>query len=134
LIPGEKRQSTNRIILDCKNLIISEVENLTSAKKLNWSIYKNHEAADALGTPLVIELDRNDFRLNEEFVLKINYSTTKESDAVQWLNSNQTNLKQFPFMFTQCEPILARTLFPCQVFFIITFDFIDLILNSYLTN
>jgi len=114
LIPEDDIKS-KIIILDCKNLIINEVENITSGKKLNWSLFKGHEAADALGTPMVIELDKNQFKLNEEFILKIEYSTTKESDAVQWLNSNQTNLKQFPFMFTQCQAILARTLVPCQV-------------------
>ena len=101
--------------MDCKNITINNVENLTSGKKLTWSLYKGHEAADALGTPLEIELDKKEFKLNEKLVVKINYSTTKESDAVQWLNSNQTNLKQYPFMFTQCQAILARTLVPCQV-------------------
>jgi leukotriene-A4 hydrolase len=72
-----------------------------------------------LGTPLVIQLDKKEFKLNEELVLRIKYSTTKDSEGVQWLNSNQTNLKQYPFMFTQSEPILGRTLFPCQVKFII---------------
>ncbi len=107
------------IILDCKNLIINEVENLSSGKKLNWKLYTNHEVADALGTPLIIELDKNQYKLNEEIILKIKYSTTKESDAIQWLNSNQTNLKQYPFMFTQCQAILARTLLPCQVIYFI---------------
>ena len=114
LLP-ENNTEKKRIILDCKNLIISDVENLISGKKLIWNLHKEHIACKALGTPLIIELDKNELKLNEEFVLKINYSTTKESDAVQWLNSNQTNLKQYPFMFTQCQAILARTLFPCQV-------------------
>lgn len=106
------------VVLDCKTLEIFDVSNLTSGKNLNWYVYKGHPAANALGTPLIIQLDKNEFKLNEEFVLKINYSTTKESEGVQWLNSNQTNSKQYPFMFTQSEPILGRSLFPCQVNFI----------------
>ncbi len=107
------------IILDCKNLIINDVENLSSGKKLIWRLFTNHEAADALGTPLIVELDKNHYKSNEEIILKINYSTTKDSEAILWLNSNQTNLKQHPFMFTQCEAILARTLLPCQVIYFI---------------
>lgn len=64
---------------------------------------------------MVITLDKQLFDLNEKFVIRINYSTTKESECVQWLNSNQTNLKQYPFMFTNSEPILGRCLIPCQV-------------------
>lgn len=107
----------NRIILDCRNIDIIDVENLTSDKKLSWNLFKGHEAANSLGTPLVIILDNNDYKLNDEFTLKINYSTTKDSEGLLWLNSNQTNLKQYPFMFTQSEPILGRTIFPCQVNF-----------------
>lgn len=96
-------------------MIINEVENLSTGKRLNWTLNKEHVACSALGTPLVIELESFAFKLNEEFKLRIHYSTTKASDAVQWLNANQTHLKQYPYMFTQCEAILARTLLPCQV-------------------
>lgn len=68
-----------------------------------------------MGTPLIIQLDKAEFELNEEIKLKINYSTTQESDAVQWFNSEQTIGKKYPFMYTQCQAILARTLLPCQV-------------------
>jgi hypothetical protein len=36
--------------------MIFSIENLTSKTKLNWFLYKNHEAESALGTPLVIFL------------------------------------------------------------------------------
>lgn len=101
--------------MDCNKLIIEEVINKTSGNKLAWFLYKDHIACEALGTPLVIELDKDLFESDEEFTLKIFYSTTKASNAVQWLNRDQTHLKEYPFMFTQCEAILARTLLPCQV-------------------
>lgn len=96
-------------------MLISSAKNLTSGNLLKWSIFKNHIACNALGTPLVIYLEKEELKSNENLIMRIEYSTTKESDAAQWLNSNQTNLKQYPYMFTQCEAILARTLLPCQV-------------------
>ncbi len=105
--------------MDCKTIEILEIVNLTSGKSLNWSLFTEHQAASALGTPLVIDLDKPEYKLNEEFVLKIKYSTLKESEGVQWLNFNQTHSQKYPFMFTQSEPILGRSLFPCQVFYIV---------------
>ena len=113
-----------RIILDCRNLEIKSVENklnINELKALKWNLCKTHEACKALGTPLIIELDENSSKKlkekggNTEITLRIHYETTENSDGVQWLNTNQTNLKEYPFMFTQCEAILARTLLPCQV-------------------
>ena len=42
------------------------------------------------------------------------YSTTPESSAVQWLAKDLTAGGVHPYMFTQCEPIHARALLPCQ--------------------
>jgi aminopeptidase N len=112
-------QDKKRIILDCRNLNIKSVQNKVLGINLNWDLCKTHEACSALGTPLVIELDDTSsekLKENDMIILRIDYETTENSDAVQWLNSNQTNLKDYPFMFTQCEAILARTLLPCQVF------------------
>ena len=96
------------------------MENKLDGNTLKWNLCKTHEACLALGTPLVIELDDTSsekLKENNVIILRIDYETTENSDAVQWLNNNQTNLKEYPFMFTQCEAILARTLLPCQVFY-----------------
>ncbi|XP_030462198.2 leucine aminopeptidase [Syzygium oleosum] len=42
------------------------------------------------------------------------YSTTPASSALQWLSPPQTFNKTFPFVFTQCQSIHARAVFPCQ--------------------
>lgn len=42
------------------------------------------------------------------------YETGDECTAAQWLDAAQTADKEFPFLFTQCQAIHARSLFPCQ--------------------
>ncbi|KAI9510686.1 leukotriene-A4 hydrolase [Russula earlei] len=42
------------------------------------------------------------------------YKTTKGSTALQWLTKEQTQGKQFAYLFSQCQPIYARTLAPLQ--------------------
>ena len=46
--------------------------------------------------------------------LLINYKTHPESNALQWLKPSQTAGKKYPYLFSQCQPILARSMFPCQ--------------------
>ncbi len=44
----------------------------------------------------------------------IAYRTSPESSALQWLSAAQTEGKQHPFLFSQCQAIHARALVPCQ--------------------
>jgi len=46
--------------------------------------------------------------------IQISYSTTPESGGIQWFEPQQTDGKKRPYVYTQCEAILARTLLPCQ--------------------
>lgn len=46
--------------------------------------------------------------------VKIAYQTSPDAAAIQWLSPQQTDGKNFPFMFTQSQAILARTWIPCQ--------------------
>ena len=48
-----------------------------------------------------------------EFTLTIEYSTF-DASAMQWIPKEQTIGGQYPYMFTQCQSIHARSLFPCQ--------------------
>ncbi|XP_058771997.1 leucine aminopeptidase-like [Vicia villosa] len=44
----------------------------------------------------------------------IHYSTSPSSSALQWLLPPQTFNKKHPFVYTQCQAIHARSVFPCQ--------------------
>ncbi|WP_374166018.1 M1 family metallopeptidase [Arcticibacter sp. MXS-1] len=42
------------------------------------------------------------------------YASSREAEALQWLKAQQTAGKDYPFLYTQSEAILARTWIPCQ--------------------
>ncbi len=46
--------------------------------------------------------------------LSIDVATTKDCTALQWLTPAQTSNKKHPYIFSQCQAIHARSLFPCQ--------------------
>jgi leukotriene-A4 hydrolase len=83
---------------------------------MQWGIYIDHPARAALGDPLIILLPENLNKVGNNLEIKICYSSTADSSAIQWLNKEQTRNKDVPFMFTQCQAILARSLLPCQVY------------------
>jgi leukotriene-A4 hydrolase len=54
--------------------------------------------------------------LNDSIIsVFIYYSTSNtKCTALQWLKKEQTTDKQYPYMFSQCQAIRARSLYPCQ--------------------
>lgn len=46
--------------------------------------------------------------------LSIRYRVPPSASALQWLEPAMTAGGKHPFVFTQCQPIHARSLFPCQ--------------------
>ena len=121
----------SQIILDLKGPEIISVEyikkdkegkNITSIK-LNYEIYSNNEYKDSLGTPLIIYLDNiksksesdyNNIFASKSLMLHIQFITTEKCTGIQFLTKEQTYTKKYPFMFTQCEAIQCRSLFPVQ--------------------
>ncbi len=63
-----------------------------------------HDAV--LGSALTVEVGTADR-------VVVHYATSPEARAVQWLEPEQTASGK-PFLFTQSQPILARTWIPCQ--------------------
>ncbi|MGV6861931.1 MAG: M1 family metallopeptidase [Putridiphycobacter sp.] len=70
--------------------------------------FKVGETDELLGAPLEVDIKP------ETKKVTIIYSTTPESEALQWLNPQQTAGKQHPYLFTQGEAVLTRTWIPCQ--------------------
>lgn len=92
--------------LDINSLAIERVTNLADGKKLKWGILTSKYD---LGQCLAIDVPPGGISH-----IRVRYSTTPESGAIQWLEPAQTAGKQHPYCYTQCEAILARSLLPCQ--------------------
>jgi len=95
--------AANEIILDTKFL---EIENVTAdGVDTDFSV---GEFDQTLGSPLKISIK------NETKVITVYYKTTNKTEALQWLNPQQTADKTHPFLFTQGQAILTRTWIPIQ--------------------
>jgi len=46
--------------------------------------------------------------------VRVRYETSPDASAIQWLDAAQTSGKTFPYLFTQCQAIHARSMLPCQ--------------------
>jgi leukotriene-A4 hydrolase len=64
-----------------------------------------------VGSKLTITLPT---KTDGNLVLKVFYQTSPTASALQWLSKEQTNGKNHPFMFSQCQAIHARSILPCQ--------------------
>ncbi len=118
--------SLNKIILDLHGPDISEINLITEEYDeipLEYEIYDKNEDKEALGTPLIINLESLKKENNDEYekifkdklvTINIKFNTNEKCNGIQYLTKEQTHSKQYPFMFTQCEAIQCRTLFPCQ--------------------
>lgn len=117
--------NSNKIILDGKSLKISSVKlvsgsSTSSADKDEKTVNNTMELpftynlnASQFGDSLEITLDSN-LMDKSRISLKIEYETSPDASAIQWLEPEQTLGKKHPYLFTQCEAIHARSLMPCQ--------------------
>lgn len=99
-----KSQEPSEIILDTSFLEVSKVE----INGDDVSDFKVLPRREPLGAPLVIPN-----KSLTEFKLKIEFSTTKDCTAIQFLNKEATDGKMAPYLFSQCQPIHARSMVPC---------------------
>lgn len=99
----DKSEKSREIWLDTRNLKIEEVTYADGSKaNYSWA-----EEKPFVGKALRVELKESTREFN------IRYSTTSGSEAIQWLDAEQTQSKK-PFLFTQGQAILSRTWIPIQ--------------------
>lgn len=99
--------NAERIVLDTHDLTIYAVEEETDA---GWTEAEFEIGADdpLLGAPLTVSLDDKPDRI------RIRYRTSPEAEGLQWLSPAQTAGGEHPFLFSQFQPIFARTMAPLQ--------------------
>lgn len=113
------KEKPEKMILDTRNLSVSNVK-VEKSSKQTQVCFSHDEKEGPLGVPLQIDLSKAyedgtlTGDLNETFNVQIHYHTTPESVGIQWLEANQTDSKQHPYLFTQFQAIHCRTAVPCQ--------------------
>ena len=104
-----KNFGSDTAIFDIKGLQIQKI----TTGKINQEreadfVIGNMDKDSILGQPLLVSVSPKTTQIN------IYYQTTKQSEALDWLDSNLTSSKKYPFLYTQGQAILTRTWIPIQ--------------------
>ncbi len=99
---------SDEIILDSSYLDVTDIS-LNGVKTKDWVVKDRFEP---YGSPLSIKIPGGKPK-SETVSVKIALSTTSQCTALQWLTPAQTK-GSYPYMFSQCQAIHNRSLFPCQ--------------------
>ncbi|KAI0472921.1 peptidase family M1-domain-containing protein [Xylariaceae sp. FL0804] len=102
---GQSRE----IVLDTNHLSIRSV-GLNSATDSEWDLKSRVEP---FGSPLHVSVPGGAPR-GEVVKLDIALETTEHCVGLQWMTPAQTGNKKHPYVYSQCQAILARSIFPCQ--------------------
>jgi len=111
--------SNRSIELDTRGLVIKSV--IVDGQKNEWKLCDEIEGKAHLGQkltiPISMENNPTDNKECHNVALIIKYETSPEPikcTAAQWLTPAQTCGKKFPYLFTQCQAIHARSIIPCH--------------------
>ncbi|KAK0324146.1 Leucyl aminopeptidase yscIV [Friedmanniomyces endolithicus] len=103
-------KDSRQIILDTSFLEVSSVRANDETAEYQLAASR----VEPYGTPLTISLPARTDSSKSNVTLSIDVATTKDCTALQWLTPAQTSNKKHPYLFSQCQAIHARSLFPCQ--------------------
>lgn len=98
-------KSSSKIILDSSFIKFNSIK--INSDETN---YKVNERSEPLGAS--VEIDYG-YSADSQFDVTIDFETTQESTALQWLKTDPNTKDSSDYVFTQLEPIHARSLFPC---------------------
>jgi len=90
--------------LDTRELEISRIT-LPDGAELAWELSENDPI---LGRRLRIELPEGSPSVT------IEYETSPQASALQWLKPANTAGRKYPYLFSQCQPHHARSMLPLQ--------------------
>ncbi|KOS20126.1 Leukotriene A-4 hydrolase -like protein [Escovopsis weberi] len=107
-LESQTDRASNEITLDTRHVDVSLVR-INSAES-QWSLDAHSEP---YGAPLRVTVPEGAAK-GELVSLAIDLETTDKCTALQWLTPAQTSSKKHPYMFSQCQAINARSIFPCQ--------------------
>jgi leukotriene-A4 hydrolase len=117
-----------RLAVDFKTHILEVEAEYRLEKPVNGSLFLDTSKIDlkealAGGRPVDWEFDQENELLGERLHLKalenvssftLAFRTSPDARALQWLPAPQTAGGKHPFLYSQCQAIHARSIFPCQ--------------------
>ena len=95
------KDSPSEFILDTRALSIQSVT--VGGEKCEFKYGSRGKKCEALGLPLHVLLPTSVPAAGSEVVMTINYSTTDNCSALQWLTKEQTCGGKHPYLFSQCQ-------------------------------
>lgn len=102
-----RARGVDTLVLDANDLTINSVEAEVDGEWAETS-YELGPDDPVMGSRFAIALPSGAARV------RIDYATSPEAEGVQWLSPEQTAGKEHPFLFTQFQPLYARTMAPLQ--------------------
>ncbi|KAH7334057.1 leukotriene-A4 hydrolase [Rhizoctonia solani] len=102
------QDNINQVVFDTSYLEITSAE--VAGVAVKYDLKQRHPV---MGSALVVLLPSS-VQKGDQTVLRISYKTTTQCTAVGWLDKEQTYGKKFAYLFSQCQPIHARSLAPLQ--------------------
>lgn len=102
-----RHDNSTQLYLDTNELVIHRAELLVNDQ---WqpTKYTMGDIHPSLGRELIIDIGRSAGQV------RIHYETVPTASGLQWLTPEQTAGKEHPFMFSQSQPIHARSWIPIQ--------------------
>ncbi|RYP47007.1 hypothetical protein DL768_006867 [Monosporascus sp. mg162] len=101
-------KESKEIILDTNSLSVLSVK--LNSSDSDWMV---KDRVTPYGSPLHVPVP-NGASLGEVVKLDIGLETTKDCAGLQWMTPPQTGNKKHPYVYSQCQAILARSILPCQ--------------------
>ncbi|KAI0875655.1 peptidase family M1-domain-containing protein [Hypoxylon argillaceum] len=101
-------KKSQEIILDTNHLSVLSVK--SNSADLQWAL---KDPVAPYGSPLHVSVPEG-VSQGDTLKLDIALETTKHCVGLQWMTPAQTGNKKHPYVYSQCQAILARSIFPCQ--------------------
>ena len=105
------KENTDELILDTRDLTIQSVLINTNNQWVNAK-YQLGQTDEILGAKLIVNLT-NSFNKQVQKV-RVYYQSASHASGLQWLTAEQTASKNQPFMYSQNQPVHARSWIPIQ--------------------
>lgn len=105
--------SADEVVLDTRDIDVKSIEFVVGESIGEAATFTFGETDSVKGTPLIITVPES-IDTQAEFVIKVDYTTSPASTALQWLPPELTAGGKQPMMFSQSQAIHARSWIPLQ--------------------